>query len=82
MLNYEKKVLDNGLRVIVAPIENIEAVTLLVLVKAGSRGETKKINGVSHFLEHLFFKCTKTRHSANDISRELDKIGAIQNAFT
>ena len=56
MINFEKKVLDNGLRVIMAPMSNTEAVTLLVLVGVGSRYETKEINGVSHFLEHMFFK--------------------------
>ena len=59
MINFEKKVLGNGLRVILAPMNNTEAVTLLVLVGVGSRYETKKINGVSHFLEHMFFKGTK-----------------------
>lgn len=82
MLNYEKKVLDNGLRVILAPMENIEAVTLLVLVGVGSRYETKNINGVSHFLEHLFFKGTKHRPKPGDIHKELNKIGASYNAFT
>jgi predicted Zn-dependent peptidase len=82
MLNYEKKVLDNGLRVIVAPMKNIEAVTLLVLVGVGSRREAKKINGISHFLEHLFFKGTKSRPKPGQVYKELDKIGATYNAFT
>jgi len=82
MLNYEKKILDNGLRVVVAPMENIEAVTLLVLVGVGSRYETKKINGVSHFLEHLFFKGTKSRPKPGQVTKELNKIGGSYNAFT
>lgn len=82
MLNYEKKVLDNGLRVIVAPMENIEATTLLVLVGVGSRHENKNINGVSHFLEHLFFKGTKSRPKPGQVHKELNKIGATYNAFT
>jgi len=82
MINYEKKVLDNGLRVIVAPMENIEAMTLLVLVGVGSRQEIKKINGISHFLEHLFFKGTKSRPKPSQVHKELNKIGATYNAFT
>jgi len=82
MLNYEKRILANGLRVIVAPMENIEATTLLVLVGVGSRYETKKINGVSHFLEHLFFGGTKSRPKSGQVHKELNKIGATYNAFT
>ena len=82
MINFEKKILDNKLRVILAPMNNTEAVTLLVLVGVGSRYETKKINGVSHFLEHMFFKGTKSRPEPGQVLRELDKIGADHNAFT
>jgi len=65
-----------------APMDNTEAVTLLVLVGVGSRYETKRINGVSHFLEHMFFKGTKSRPEPGQVVRELDKIGADHNAFT
>ena len=82
MINFEKKVLDNKLRVILAPMDNTEAITLLALVGVGSRYETKKINGVSHFLEHMFFKGTKSRPEPGQVLRELDKIGADHNAFT
>jgi len=82
MINFEKKVLDNGLRAVLAPMNNTEAATLLVLVGVGSRYETKKINGVSHFLEHMFFKGTKSRPEPGQVLRELDKIGADHNAFT
>ena len=82
MINFEKKVLDNGLRVVLAPMNNTEAVTLLVLVGVGSRYETKKNNGVSHFLEHMFFKGTKSRPEPGQVHKELDKIGADHNAFT
>ena len=82
MFNFEKKTLNNGLRVVLAPMENTEAVTFLVLVGVGSRNEIKKTNGISHFLEHLFFKGTKSRPRPGDIHKELDRIGAINNAFT
>jgi len=82
MINFKKKVLSNGLRVVLAPMENTEAATLSVLVGAGSRYETKNINGVSHFLEHLFFKGTKSRPKPGQVFKDLDKIGAAYNAFT
>lgn len=57
-------------------------VTVLVLVEAGSKYETKKINGISHFLEHMCFKGTVKRPKAIDISKELDALGSQYNAFT
>ena len=58
------------------------SVTVLVMVRTGSKYETKNINGLSHFLEHMCFKGTEKRPKASDISRELDSIGAHYNAFT
>ena len=55
---------------------------VLVLVEAGSKYETKEVNGLSHFLEHMCFKGTKKRPRSIDISSELDGIGALYNAFT
>ena len=57
-------------------------VTVLVLVAVGSKYETKEINGLSHFLEHMCFKGTKKRPTALHISHELDSVGAQYNAFT
>ncbi|MFA5172803.1 MAG: pitrilysin family protein [Candidatus Paceibacterota bacterium] len=79
---YKRIVLDNGLRIILAPKAESQAVTVLVLVEAGSKYETKEINGLSHFLEHMCFKGTEKRPKAIDISQELDAIGAEYNAFT
>ena len=55
---------------------------VLVLVEAGSKYETKEVNGLSHFLEHMCFNGTKKRPRSIDISSELDGIGALYNAFT
>jgi len=79
---YKKTILKNGLRIITAPMKNTEAVTVLVLVGAGSKYETKKINGISHFLEHMFFKGTKKRPDKIATIEPLDRIGGIYNAFT
>ncbi|MDP3902072.1 MAG: pitrilysin family protein [bacterium] len=82
MINFEKRKLPNGLRVILAPFAGTEAATLLALIKTGSRNETKRISGISHFLEHMFFKGTKSRPEAGMVHKELDIIGADHNAFT
>lgn len=81
-MQFRKTVLENGLRIITAPQAGNLAVTLLVLVEAGSKYELKKNRGVSHFLEHMCFKGTVKRPGASKISRELDSIGASYNAFT
>lgn len=81
-MKFETKTLKNGLRSIVAPMKDTQAMTLWVLFGTGSKYETKKINGISHFLEHLFFKGTKSRPKAGQVNRELDRLGAQSNAFT
>ncbi|MDP3934733.1 MAG: pitrilysin family protein [Candidatus Giovannonibacteria bacterium] len=81
-MKFEKRTFKNGLRCVVAPMKDTEAVTLWALFGTGSKYETKKINGISHFLEHLFFKGTKSRPKPGQIWRELDRIGAQKNAFT
>ena len=81
-MQFNKTVLPNGLRVITIPMNDNPSVTVLVMVAAGSKYETKAENGISHFLEHMVFKGTPRRPKAVDISRELDSIGAQHNAFT
>jgi predicted Zn-dependent peptidase len=73
---------ESGLRLVTVPMEGTKTVTVLVLVGTGSKYETKDINGISHFLEHMMFKGTTKRPGYLDISRELDSIGADYNAFT
>lgn len=79
---YKKTTLDNGLRIITIPMENANSVTVLILVGTGSKYETKDINGISHFLEHMFFKGTKKRPNTLKISETLDSVGGEYNAFT
>jgi predicted Zn-dependent peptidase len=79
---FEKTTLKNSLRIIAVPQKGTQAVTILVLVGTGSKYETKEINGISHFLEHLFFKGTKKRPTPLDVSETLDRVGGIYNAFT
>jgi predicted Zn-dependent peptidase len=81
-MKFSKHILKNGLRVITVPMKDNPTVTVLVLVEAGSKYEDKKVNGISHFLEHMCFKGTMKRPKAIDISRELDALGSQYNAFT
>ncbi len=81
-MKYKKFTLENGLRVILAPMTETGTATVLVMTGVGSRFETRKENGIAHFLEHMMFKGTTKRPTAFDISRELDSIGAEYNAFT
>lgn len=82
MENFKKTTLENGLRVLTVPMENANSVTVLILVGTGSKYETKDINGISHFLEHMFFKGTKKRPNTLEISETLDSVGGEYNAFT
>jgi len=79
---FKKTTLKNGLRIITVPQKTTQALTVLVLVGTGSKYETKKINGISHFLEHMYFKGTKKRPTFLEVAETLDKIGGIYNAFT
>jgi predicted Zn-dependent peptidase len=81
-MKFNKTILKNGLRLVTVPMADNPSVTVLVMVEAGSKYETKDINGISHFLEHLVFKGTTKRPRASDISREFDAMGAEHNAFT
>ncbi len=82
MKDLKKITLKNGLRVILVPRPENLAATALILVEAGSEYETKKINGVSHFLEHMMFKGTASRPKPGMIAHELASLGAQSNAFT
>ena len=81
-MKHTRKVLKNGLRVITVPMPSFESATVMVMVGAGSRYETPKNNGISHFLEHMAFKGTEKRPNAKIIAELIDGIGGEFNAFT
>jgi predicted Zn-dependent peptidase len=81
-MKFQKTVLPNGLRVLTVPMPAMESATVMVMVAAGSRYESKKNSGISHFLEHMAFKGTEKRPSAMDISSLIDGMGGEFNAFT
>lgn len=73
--------LNNGLKVVNEYIGDVESVSVNIWVRTGSRNETKQINGISHFLEHMAFKGT-TKRDTQQIAEEFDNIGGRVNAFT
>ena len=79
---YKRSKLKNGVRVITVPMRSTKTVTVLVVVGTGSKNENEKNRGISHFLEHMFFKGTKKRPTKLAISKELDGVGGSFNAFT
>lgn len=79
---YQKTTLKNGTRVIFVPSHDTQACTVLALFEVGSRYESPKLAGASHYVEHMMFKGTKKRPTTMDISRDLDSVGADYNAFT
>jgi predicted Zn-dependent peptidase len=81
-MKFKEFTFDNGLRLVVVPLKGSLSTTVLTLAGVGSHNETKKVSGLSHFLEHMCFKGTEKRAKSSDITRELDAIGAQYNAFT
>lgn len=79
---FKKTILENGLRLLQICMPSFESATVMVMVGAGSRYETRHNNGISHFLEHMAFKGTKKRPSALQISTLIDGMGGEFNAFT
>jgi predicted Zn-dependent peptidase len=79
---FERRTLDNGLRVLTAPMPAAQSVSCFVMLAAGSRYETRASSGIAHFAEHMFFKGTERRPTARDIAGEVDAIGGEFNAFT
>jgi len=78
---FIKDHLTNGMPVVMETVKNMRSVVIGIWVKVGSRYEPPVKNGISHFLEHMFFKGTKKR-SAKDIAIEIDSLGGELNAFT
>jgi predicted Zn-dependent peptidase len=79
--NLRRTVLPNGLIVLTERMDHLRSVAMGVWIKSGSRCETSEVNGISHFVEHMLFKGTKSR-SAQRIAREMDSIGGNLDAFT
>ena len=79
--NLRRTELPNGLIVLTERMDYLHSVAMGVWIKSGSRCESAEMNGISHFVEHMLFKGTKSR-SAQRIAREMDSIGGNLDAFT
>ncbi len=79
--NLRRTELPNGLIVLTERMEHLHSVAMGVWIKSGSRCESAEVNGISHFVEHMLFKGTRSR-SAQHIAREMDSIGGNLDAFT
>lgn len=78
---YQKIVLPNGLRVLTEEIDYLRSAAIGIWVGAGSRYEKKGYEGISHFIEHMFFKGTANR-TARQLAESLESVGGQLNAFT
>ncbi|MBE6062204.1 MAG: insulinase family protein [Clostridium butyricum] len=78
---YNTYTLKNGLRVVTEKIEHLNSISVGVMVQNGSRNESPDVNGISHFIEHMFFKGTDKRTSKG-IMEEIENVGGQINAFT
>ncbi len=78
---YRKDTLTNGIRVVSETLPKSRSISIGVWVKVGSRHEPQELGGVSHFIEHMFFKGTQKR-TVKDIAIEMDALGGEMNAFT
>jgi predicted Zn-dependent peptidase len=79
--NLRRTVLPNGLIVLTERMDHLRSVAMGVWIKSGSRCEPAETNGISHFVEHMLFKGTRSR-TAQMIAREMDSIGGNLDAFT
>ena len=79
---YQRSVLDNKLRVLTSTMIHTQSVSMVICVGAGSRYESDKLAGVSHFIEHLPFKGTKNWPTARDVSEAIEGVGGVMNAST
>jgi predicted Zn-dependent peptidase len=74
--------LDNGLRVVVAPQPQLHRAQLALYVRVGSRFETPKTNGLSHFLEHMLYRGTPRLRNAHEVNLAVESVGGFLYAAT
>lgn len=80
-MSFNSSKLNNGLNIVTYSMPYVNSVSINIIVKVGSSSESEEEAGISHFLEHMAFKGTKTR-SAAEIAKEFDSIGGHFNAYT
>lgn len=82
MSNWDLATLANGLRIVTTPMPATQAVSVNIFVGVGSRSEPARLNGITHFLEHMVFKGTDKRPDAILIAQEIEGAGGTLNAYT
>ena len=82
MANWDLTSLANGLRIVTTPMPATQAVSVNIFVGVGSRSEPARLNGITHFLEHMVFKGTEKRPDAILIAQEIEGAGGTLNAYT
>jgi predicted Zn-dependent peptidase len=81
-IQWQVSKLSNGMRVVTTPVPTAQSVSVNVFVGVGSRGEERRTNGVSHYMEHMLFKGTKKRPDAIVIAEAIEGAGGVLNAYT
>jgi predicted Zn-dependent peptidase len=81
-INHVKDVLPGGLRALTIPMPSTRSVTVMITAAAGSRYESREINGISHFMEHMFFKGAEKYPDAMAVASAIEGVGGLFNAFT
>jgi len=79
---YEKTTLSNGLRIVTSYMPHAQSVNLGLYVATGARYEDESQSGASHFIEHMVFKGTEKRPTAQDIALAIEGVGGVLNAST
>lgn len=79
---YRRSVLPNGLRVLTATMPATRSVSVAFYIGAGSRYEEDAEAGISHYLEHMFFKGTERRQTAQEVSETIERVGGYMNGST
>jgi predicted Zn-dependent peptidase len=81
-IEWQVSALGNGMRVVTTPVPTAQSVSVNLFVGIGSRGEERRTNGVSHYMEHMLFKGTPTRPDAIQIAEAIEGAGGHLNAYT
>jgi predicted Zn-dependent peptidase len=81
-IEWQTTTLTNGLRVVTTPIPTAQSVSVNVFVGVGSRGEDRRTNGLSHYMEHMLFKGTPRRGDSIVIAEAIEGAGGVLNAYT
>ncbi len=80
--HWQITTLSNGLRIVTETVPTAQSASVNIFAGVGSRAEERRVNGVSHYLEHMLFKGTETRPTAMVISEEIEGAGGTLNAYT